>query len=126
MPHRKGPARDRPSPKNTTYATKSIASQQVSWWEVREFVAPILARVGSWPMAGTPAWRALDGSDPAKIAAVLDAGQHHSLRVETCQQAICEASRNISAAVDWSSVARELKGLREFYAEKPYLKRIAS
>jgi Protein of unknown function (DUF2742) len=103
-----------------------LSSQQVSWWSVREFVTPKLERVESWPMAGAPEWCALDGRDPAKWAALLDAAQHWALRVETCQQARCEASRDISAAADWSAVARETFVCNQFYAAKPWLKRIAS
>ena len=77
-------------------------------------------------MAGTPAWCALDDTDPAKWAALLDGGQHWALRVDTCQAATVEASRDISAAVNWPDVARELKGLREFHAARPWLKRVAS
>lgn len=77
-------------------------------------------------MAGTPAWRALDDTDPAKWAALLDGGQHWALRIDSCQEATAEASRDISAVVDWPDVARELKGLREFHAARPWLKRVAS
>ena len=35
-----------------------------------------------------------------KWAAVLDGGQHWALRLETCQEARCEASRGVSAAED--------------------------
>jgi Protein of unknown function (DUF2742) len=104
----------------------SNSSRQVSWWSVREFVQPYLDAVGSWPMAGTPAWCALDGTDPAKWAALLDGGQHWALRVETCQQACCEASRDISAADDWSRVATKMVQRESFYAARPYLKRVAS
>jgi Protein of unknown function (DUF2742) len=103
-----------------------MSGQQVSWWDVHEFVAPILARIASWPTVGTPEWCLLDDDDPVKIAAVYDAAQHWALRIETCQQAKCEASQAISAALDWSSIVRELKGLREFYAARPWLRRAAS
>jgi hypothetical protein len=98
-------------------------SQQVSWWSVREFVAPILARVGSWPAAGTPAWCALDDTNPAKQAALYDAAQHWALRIDTCETAMAEASRDISAAADWPAIAREIQQHNDFYAQRPYLKR---
>ena len=78
---------------------------QVSWWSVHEFVDVALARVGSWPTAGTPAWVALPDDHPAKIAALFDAAQHHALRLELNQEALAEASKAISSAADWSSVA---------------------
>jgi hypothetical protein len=60
------------------------------------------------------------------MAALLDAARHWALRVETCQEARCEASRSVSTAVDWPAVSKEIKDLREFYTARPYLKRVAS
>ena len=88
---------------------------QVSWWSVHEFVAPQLDRVGSWPMVGTPAWCALAAADPVKLAALLDAAQHWALKVETHQEAECEASHDISAAADWADIANKLRRRREVY-----------
>jgi Protein of unknown function (DUF2742) len=89
-------------------AAKPIPSQQVSWWDVHEFVAPFLAEVGDWPMIGSPAWVALPDGHPAKLAAVYDAAQHWALRVETGQAALAEASRAVAGAVDWAAIAIEL------------------
>jgi hypothetical protein len=105
---------------------KYASSQQVSWLTVHEFVAPLLAQVGSWPMAGSVEWCALPNDHPAKWAALLDASQHWILRVETCQVAECEASHEISAAADWGQIGREIRAQNEFYTEKPYLRRVAS
>jgi Protein of unknown function (DUF2742) len=104
----------------------SLSSQQVSWWSVHEHIAPILSSVESWPTAGTPQWCALDDDDPHKLAALLDAAQHWILRVETCQEARCDASREISDAVDWSAMAREINERADFYAARPWLRRVAS
>lgn len=130
-PKRVGPdaanAEAQPTPNpNCTSEFSAVSSQQVSWWDVREFVTPMLEQSGSWPMAGTPAWCLLGDDDPVKLAALFDAAQHPALRVETCQQAACQASRDISAAADWSGIAREIRRHNEFYAEKPWLKRVAS
>ena len=103
----------------------SSGSRQVNWWSVHEHVAPRLTRVGSWPLVGTPAWCALPDDDPAKTAALLDAAQHWALRVETCQQHRCEASRDVSAAADWSAIAREMLARNEFYTQRPWLKRVS-
>jgi hypothetical protein len=84
-----------------------VVSQQVAWWEVREFVAAQLDQVEQWPMIGTPAWCLLDDDDPVKLAAVLDAAQHWALRLETCQQARAEASRDVAAGADWRAIAGE-------------------
>nr|WP_210419977.1 DUF2742 domain-containing protein [Mycobacterium helveticum] len=106
--------------------TRIVSSQQVSWWEVNRLVTPLLAGVGSWPMAGTPAWCSLAQDDPAKWAALLDAAQHWALRVETCQQAHAEASRDISAAADWSAVARDLRRHAAAARAGAYIRREAS
>jgi hypothetical protein len=77
-------------------------------------------------MIGTPAWRQLDDDDPVKWAALLDSAQHFALRVETCQQAHCDASRQVGDSVDWSALAREINQRTDFYAARPWLKRVAS
>jgi hypothetical protein len=106
--------------------TYALASQQVSWLTVHDFAAPRLRRVGDWPMAGSPVWCELGDRDPDKWASVLDAAQHFALRIETCQQALCGASRAISAAEDWLAVARIAKCRGEFYSARPWLSRGAS
>ena len=103
-----------------------VSSQQASWWSVREHVAPLLADVGTWPMVGTPAWCALDDDDPAKLAALFDAAQHWALRVETCQQALCEASRAVADTADWSSIGREIQNRAKLCRQRPWLKRAVS
>jgi hypothetical protein len=87
---------------------RHVSSQAVSWWPVHEFVQAHLDRVGSWPTAGTPEWCALADDDPAKLAGVIDARQHWTLRVETCQEQLAQASRDISAAADWTDLARQI------------------
>jgi Protein of unknown function (DUF2742) len=104
----------------------AVSSQAVSWWDVHEHVAPFLQAAESWPTVGTPAWCSLTNDDPRKMAALLDAAQHWALRMDSCQEARCEASRSVSSALDWPAVAQEIKDLREFYTKRPYLKRVAS
>jgi Protein of unknown function (DUF2742) len=77
-------------------------------------------------MVGTPAWCALAEDDPRKQAALFDAAQHWALRMETCQQACCDASHEISNAADWSALAREAFVLNAFYTARPWLRRRAS
>lgn len=102
-----------------------VSSQQAAWWPVHQHIVQALEQVGSWPMVGTPAWCALDDQDPAKLAALLDAAQHWALRLETCQQARCDASREISAAGDWSALRRRIFVRTCFYDARPWLKRVA-
>src|SRR5215217_2197631 len=84
----------------------TTGSQQVSWWAVHDFVAAVLNQVNGYPTAGTPAWCSLAHDDPKKWAAVLDAGQHHALRIELAQEVRAAASREVAAVADWSAAAR--------------------
>ena len=105
----------------------AVASQQVSWWSVHEHVAPLLSAVGSWPMTGTPEWCLLPAGDLRKLAGVFDAARHWALRVEMCQQARCEASRDVSAAADWSAIAVEKYRLDAAIADGSYyIRRVTS
>ena len=92
------------NPKGTAPPLECVASQQCSWWEVHRFVEPLLARVKSWPMLGTPAWCVLGDADPRKTAALLSAAEHWALRVETCQEQRAEASHDVSGAADWKAI----------------------
>jgi hypothetical protein len=100
-----------------------IASRQVDWWSVHEFVEPLLSQAGRWPVAGSVTWRQLDDTDPAKWAALLDAARHHALRVDTAQENHAHASKDVSAAVDWKAISHRLFVHRAFYAERPWLRR---
>ncbi len=101
----------------------STSSRQVSWWSVHEHVASALEQAGTWPTVGTPAWCALPDGDPRKLAALLDAAQHWALRMETCQQAECDASHAISAGADWAAISRRIRNEADLYAERPWLRR---
>ena len=99
---------------------------QVRWWDFHLWAQPYLEAAGQWPMAGTQAWFDLPDSDPRKWAAVIDGAQHHALRVEVGQLAECEASSAISAGANWAAIANRIRQQREFYAARPWLKRVAS
>ena len=71
-------------------------------------------------MIGSPGWCELSDDDVRKLAAIYDAAQHWALRVETSQQAECEASQDISAAADWTAIANGLMAQRQWYAEHPW------
>lgn len=91
---------------------EDFTSKQVDWWAVHEFVQPLLQEVGCWPQAGTPAWQLLDPTDPAKLAAVLDAARHHVLRIDAAQASQAQASQDISRAADWSAIASAMRSGR--------------
>lgn len=105
--------------------SSSRASEQVSWWDVHEFLEAIVAQanVGPLPRAGSPAWCELADGDPRKLLAVAIDGEHHVLRVEVAQAARAEASRAVSASADWPAVAREIQQRKDLYASKPWLRR---
>lgn len=86
-----------------------VENRQVDWYSVHQFVAPYLDTAGRFPMAGTLAWQLLSDTDPAKWAALLDAAQHHVLRVETGQQALAEAQMDVSEAADWAAIANSIR-----------------
>lgn len=85
-----------------------IGSQQCSWWSVHDFVLPKLELVDGWPLVGSPAWVDLEDRSRIKWAALLDAARHWALRLETCQQAQADASKEIAASADWSVVAQRI------------------
>jgi hypothetical protein len=87
----------------------SPASTQVSWWETHLFITALVAQASHLPPAGTPAWCALDDTNPDKLLALALAGQHHVLRVETAQEALAQASQAISASTDWNTVAQRVR-----------------
>ena len=93
---------------------------------MHERVLPFLAHVESWPTVGTPAWCALADDDDRKLAALLDAAQHHALRLELNQEAHAQAAHDVSAAADWRAIAQEINERNQFHAQYPWMKRVAS
>ena len=106
----------------------SFDSRQVSWWSVHEFVTAAIqqAEVSNWPMAGTPAWCALADGDPRKWAALLIAGEHWSLRIETNQEHRAEASKMIADGADWGRVGSQIRSRQAFRSARPWMKRVVS
>lgn len=100
-------------------------SQQVDWWSMHQFALPRLQKVGDWPLVGTPSWCLLESRDPVKWAAILDAAQHWALRVETHQEKLCAAAKDISQTTDWSALARQLRDHEDFYRARPWMRRRA-
>jgi hypothetical protein len=126
-----GPTHNLSTAKSATHpcngkTSEPCVSQAVSWWSAHEFVEPVLARVGSWPMVGSVEWCQLPDDDPAKIASIFDAAQHWALRVETAQEQMAEASRAISAAADWGEIAQRNKDLADFRRDHPWAPRRAA
>lgn len=87
-------------------------SQQVSWVTVLEFVQRLGVDPTTVMLAGTPAWSQLPDDHPDKLGAVLAAGVHHALRIDAVQTEMADASREISAAADWSAIAKQIRAGR--------------
>jgi hypothetical protein len=85
-----------------------IESRQVAWWPVHEFVQSRIPTVTSWATVGTPSWCQLADDDPAKLAAVLDAGRRYALHLDVAQQELASASREIASAENWGTQARRI------------------
>lgn len=85
-------------------------SSQVCWTTVLEFVARLGIDPTTALLAGTPEWDQLPDDHPDKIGAVLAAGVHHALRVDTAQERRAEASHEIASAADWSALAQRIRG----------------
>jgi hypothetical protein len=121
------PATDESNSIGGTTSGKAVCSQQVAWFDyVYLWVRTMLDSVGSWPLIGTPEWALLPDDHPARWAAILDAAQHWALRLETLQQAECEASRAVSSSADWKAVAREQSQRRKAIADGCYIPRRTS
>ena len=97
-----------------------VTARSVSWWSVHEYVTGFIGTLTDWPMAGTPEWCDLDDYEPRKLAAVLIAGSHHALRVETAQEANAAASKAVAAAADWPAIAKEIHQLHNWRSTRPW------
>lgn len=89
-----------------------IVTRAVDFYEVHRLVTPILDTIEYWPAAGTLPWLNLADTDPAKWAAVLDVARYGALHMQLRQEALAEASRDVSASTDWAAVARRLRAGR--------------
>ncbi len=101
-----------------------IFSREVCWWDVHEYVNPVLQHVGSWPMVGSVEWKNADDAD--KVASILDAARHWALRIELAQQASAEASHDVSAAADWAEVSASWRRHNDAVTSGAYIPRVAA
>ncbi|MDZ7884748.1 MAG: DUF2742 domain-containing protein [Mycobacterium sp.] len=98
-----------------------IVTRAVDFYEVHRLVTPILDAIEPWPVAGTLTWQQLDDTDPTKWAAVLDIARYGTLHLQLRQEALTQASHDVSAAADWPAIARALRADRG-----PYIPRKAT
>lgn len=126
---RPAPPQNRPSHNGTNIANSTdtrCSSQQVDFSESLAFLNRVAPGRDTHLWPGTPTWCELDDSDVRKLVALAEFGLHHALRVEVAQQAHADASRAVSAAVDWSAISREIHARNAFRSERPWMKRAAS
>lgn len=81
-------------------------SRRVAWEPVHRFLAPHLGDPDLIP--GTPAWCDLDDRDPRKKSALNWPVIYWAVAEDARQDAMAEASREISAAADWPAVGRRM------------------
>ena len=88
----------------------SPQSRQVAWFEVYRYAERLSTSHGvgldHLPLPGTPAWCGMDDDDARKLLALVLGGVREALANEIHQDAMAEASQAISAAADWTAIAR--------------------
>lgn len=82
----------------------TLSSKQVDYLAVYEFLAAVLG--DRTVIVGTPAWRRLPDDSPEKWGAVYWAAVWWALDQDARQAAMSEASKDVAAAADWSTVGR--------------------
>lgn len=100
----------------------SPASRQVNWFETFAFASRFAAQHGipldhrALPIAGTLQWCGLPDDDARKLLALVLGGVREALTNNIHQDAIAQAGKAISAAEDWSRVAKQVRRRREIDA----------
>ncbi|KZF01027.1 hypothetical protein A2J03_10720 [Rhodococcus sp. EPR-157] len=104
-------------------------SHEVDVVAVHERLAPILAqavRLGDIPILGSPAWVGLPEDDSRWRHSVVAAGYRWAIREWLDQDVRRSASRAISAADDWGSVAQSIRRRNEYFTENPWAQRVVA
>jgi hypothetical protein len=130
-PLRNGEGRGGQTPARTQQHDHQISSygqfnRQVAWYPVWLFAERMAKRfeLEDFPGIGTPAWDALPDDSPEKLCAAFYAAALWSLRIDTLQEQLAAAARAISAAEDWTAIAKANRGRAEFAAANPWAKRV--
>lgn len=88
------------------------ASRQVNWYETFEYTERLAAHhdigLDYRLIAGTPQWCGMADDDARKLLALVLGGVREALGKDTRQEAMADASTEISCAADWSALAREI------------------
>ncbi|MFV8232590.1 DUF2742 domain-containing protein [Mycolicibacterium fortuitum] len=88
----------------------TLVSRQVSWFETFKFAERLAAShdvgLNHLPLPGSPAWCGMADDDARKLMSMVLGGVREALTNDTHQTAMAEASQAISAAADWTAMAR--------------------
>lgn len=88
----------------------SLASRQVSWFEVYRYAEHIAAQhnlaLDHTLIPGTPQWCGRPDDDARKLLALVLGGVRDALRNDAHQTAMADASREIANAATWSKLGR--------------------
>lgn len=103
-------------------------TEPISWEPVRAYVRHRLAGIGPVPTAGSTTWTDLDDDDPQKIASVIRAGERWVLEEEVRQINEAkffakQAAVDISQALPWAQVAKQIADRNAWYRAHPDLRR---
>lgn len=99
-----------------------VFNRQVNWYETFCYAEQIAANAGvaldHQLIAGTPRWCGMPDDDARKLLALVLGGVREALANDIGQEAMAEASREISGAVDWSAVARNMHRRSDVYIRR--------
>ena len=106
-----------PAMRTTSYEDvdleRNCASRAVAWFEVYSFAERFAAShdvaLNHLPIPGTPAWCGMPDDDARKLMALVLGGVREALNHEVAQERRADASREISAAADWTALSQRIR-----------------
>ncbi|MCX6468086.1 MAG: DUF2742 domain-containing protein [Corynebacteriales bacterium] len=103
-------------------------TDQLSWEAVRDFTYRLPAHHRSGPTPGSTTWRDLSDDDPLKLGGLVRVGSLWVLETEIAEidhrrRAEKAAAVEISTALPWARIAREIQQRDSWYASHPDLRR---
>lgn len=94
----------------------SPASKQVNWHETYLYAERLAASHGvalnHQLIAGTPSWCGMADHDARKLMALILGGVREAIQNDARQEALADASREVSTAADWPAVAQRVRNGR--------------
>lgn len=96
----------------------SPASRQVNWFETYTYATALAAQHGlaldhrDLPIAGSLQWCGMADTDARKLLSLVLRGVQAAVADDARQEALAEASREVSTTADWSAVAQRVRSGR--------------